>query len=297
MDITGIVNGLAGELVTHQGKLEGRAAGSHQAQTALESAADSVREQRDAQRKAAETLVDHWTSNTADAFEKKSAMLGKDLATTAEASAQAAKIVAEVIRSLDGRHTTVGDLISDFVTKASQFLKAGLAALGIAAPAGLMRVMASVSDLANRYIHESGGQLKEARAELEEAARKLRALQKELDADGVADPDRSGKKPAERGGEGGETGKEDGKDGPNSAKVEKILDNAREHLGYHEGPNNQNKWGPTGSPWCSFFATSMWQDAGVDVKDVRFHRGRLRMGTKTGHRLRPGSSLRTGTPR
>lgn len=267
MDVLGVVTGLAGELITHRGKLEGRAGEPQRAQAALESAADAVLEQCDVEKKESETALGHWSGDAAAGFEKKSKALRKDLTTTAEAATRAAKIIPEVASSLDGRHATVGKLIDEFMTKASQFLKAGLAAVGIAAPAGLMKAMAGASDLANRYIQESGGQLKDARAELEEAARKLRELQKEMDADGVADP----KKDEGKGEQGDDSGSDGGSGGDNNSdKVDKILDNAREHLGYQEGANNQNKWGPTGQPWCSYFATSMWEEAGVDINPSEY---------------------------
>jgi hypothetical protein len=98
-----------------------------------------------------------------------------------------AKIVSEVTEALPARNTTGGYLVDEFVTKASGPLKAGFAVAGIAVPGALLTAVGEVADLAGRYIKESGGNLNDARAEMEEAARKLRALEKDLNSDGVGD--------------------------------------------------------------------------------------------------------------
>ncbi|TNC23606.1 CHAP domain-containing protein [Amycolatopsis alkalitolerans] len=271
MDIAQIATLFAGEMKTHQGKLEGKAGEAQAAQTALESAAKAIMEQHDAQRKAAQSLLNHWDSKAATGFEGESAKLGDDLTTTAEASVRGAKIVSEVTQALSARHGTTGVLIDEFVTKAEGFLKAGYAMAGLAVPGVLLKALGEVTDLAGQYLKESTGQLKGARDEMEDAARKLRALEKELNHDGVADPGQAHHKPV--------PGKEHGhpkhhkgttKPSHHSKKVDEILAHARKNLGYHEGPNNRNKWGPTGQPWCSYFATSMWREAGVNIPKYGF---------------------------
>ncbi|WAL66448.1 CHAP domain-containing protein [Amycolatopsis cynarae] len=284
MDTATIATLFAGELKTHQGKLEGKAGEAQAAQTALESAARTIMEQHDAQRKAAHSLLTHWESKAASGFDGKSTKLGDDLTVTAEASARAAKIVSEVTEALAARHGATGALVDEFVRRAESLLKAGYALAGAAVPGALLKALGEVTDLAGRYLKESSGHLKDARGEMEDAARKLRALEKDLNSDGVADPGQAHHKPVHPGkghekephkGHGKEPhkghGKEPSKTDPShSAKVDKILADARSNLGYHEGPNNRNKWGPTGQPWCSYFATSMWRDAGVDIPKYGF---------------------------
>src|SRR5690349_2430322 len=96
---------------THQAKLAGNANEAQAAQTALESAARSIMERHDAQRKAAQSLLHHWEAKAAEGFEGESAKFGDDLTTTAEASARAAKIVSEVTHALGARHTATGALV------------------------------------------------------------------------------------------------------------------------------------------------------------------------------------------
>ncbi|GAA0517795.1 CHAP domain-containing protein [Saccharopolyspora thermophila] len=303
MDVSGIATRFAGELIAHRTKLEGKAGEAQNAQTALESAAKAIEEQRDAHRKAAQTLLSRWESNATAGFQKRTDRFDRDLELTAQASTKGAKIVAEVYQALEGRHNTVGNIVEEFITTATKLLQSGLAAAGITAPAGLMRAVAQVADLAGSYIKQSGGELKDARDEMVEAARKLRALQREVDSDGVADPRSEAKQPGKDTGkgEGGQKGKDERK---GSAKAEKILENARKHLGYHEGANNRNKWGPTGQPWCSYFATSMWQDAGVDIPKYGFSGDVYKWGEKHGtaydadalaKQARPGDALLFGS--
>ncbi|KAA9148162.1 CHAP domain-containing protein [Amycolatopsis acidicola] len=268
MDIASIATLFADEMKTHHGKLEGKAGEAQAAQNALESAARSVMEQHDTQRKAARTLMSHWESEASGGFEGKSAKFGDDLTVTAEASMKGAKIVSEVTGALSARHSATGGLVDEFVTKANGLIKAGFAMAGLAAPGALLKAMGEVTDLAGQYLKESSGQLKDARSEMEEAARKLRALEKDLNSDGVGDP---GKAQPHKPSQGKEKGKEKGKTKPgSSSKAGKILEHARKNLGYHEGPNNRNKWGPTGQPWCAYFATSMWREAGVNIPKYGF---------------------------
>jgi hypothetical protein len=98
---------------------------------------------------------------------------------------------------------------------------------------------------------------------------------------GAGDPGKAKRKPTtppgkgkdDHQGKGGDKSKDNKDKHPptkpsGSTKADKILDNARKNVGYHEGPNNRNKWGPTGQPWCAYFATSMWRGAGVNIPDA-----------------------------
>lgn len=271
MDTASIATLFAGELKTHHGKLAGKAGEAQSAQQALESAAHSIIDQHDSQRKAAQSLLTHWAGKAAGGFEGKSAKFGDDLTTTAEASARGAKIVSEVTGALSARHSATGSLVDEFVTKADRLIRGGFAMAGTGAPGALLLVIGEITDLAGDYLKETSGHLKGARDEMEEAARKLRALEKDLNADGVGDPGQAHHKTGHEQTKHPQEHHGHGKTKPSrSAKVDKILANARKNLGYHEGPNNRNKWGPTGQPWCSYFATSMWRAAGVDIPKYGF---------------------------
>lgn len=60
-----------------------------------------------------------------------------------------------------------------------------------------------------------------------------------------------------------------GEEPPNGETEDRILDVARDELGYEEGPGNENKYGPSAS-WCSSFATWVWRQSGVDIPSLPF---------------------------
>jgi uncharacterized protein YukE len=90
--------------------------------------------------------------------------------------------------------------------------------------------------------------------------------------------------------------------GADEAKTNKILDAARGELGYEEGPNNENKYGPPAS-WCSSFATWTWRQAGVDIPLLPFTGDVYNWGVEHGlaydsgnlGQARPGDVLLFGT--
>lgn len=300
MDVAAIATKFVGELTAHQGKLAGDAGGVQDARDALERAAEAARQQSDAQREAAETLLNGWQSKANDGFKQLTEKLTADLATTAEASTEAAKIVGEMSQALGGRHDTVGGLVGDFIEKSTQVLNAGLAAVGVDAGGGLMQAAAHLSDLAGGFIKDSGGELEQARDEMERAAQKLRELRQRLDGDGIADPpeDEEAGKPAE---DQDDSGPDGGKPG---STTEDILARARENLGFEEGPNDKNKWGPDGQPWCSYFATAMWKEAGVDIGSLGYSGDVYKWGQEHGtaydrdslaESAKPGDALLFGT--
>ncbi|MBB4684504.1 CHAP domain-containing protein [Amycolatopsis jiangsuensis] len=275
LDTAGVATSFADEMKTHHGKLRGKAADAQAAQHALQQAAHAVTEQHDVQHKAAHSLLNAWQSKAAPSFEKDSDKFGKELTVTAGASRKGARVVGEVTDALAGRHQATGKLIDEFVAKARKLIDAGYLLARNGSPAALLLAIGDVADLAGKYLKESSGHLKNARAEMEEAARKLRALQKELAHDGVADKGGAHTKPGhhekhEKHQKHAKHEKHHGTKPSHSKKVDKILDHARSNLGYHEGPNNRNKWGPTGQPWCSYFATSMWRKSGVDIPKYGF---------------------------
>jgi hypothetical protein len=274
MDTKEVARQFAGELITHHKKLKGNAQQAQAAQDALTTAASGVRGENDNQQKAARTLLTHWQGQSATQFDGKSKKLDTNLTTTAETSSAGAKIVDEVTDALAARHSAVGNLVDQFVADASRLLDIALTDLG--APAALIQAVGHVTDLANQYIKESAGHLKDARTEMADAAKKLRALQQKMDHDGIGNTGTVSHKPvtAPHKPKQPQPVKHPPAHDPthpaNSATVNKILADARKNVGYHEGPNNQNKWGPTGQPWCAYFATSMWRDAGVNIPKYGF---------------------------
>lgn len=48
-----------------------------------------------------------------------------------------------------------------------------------------------------------------------------------------------------------------------SSVRDKIVAAARSQIGYHEGANNCNKFGPC-EPWCALFASWTWRQGGID---------------------------------
>jgi cell wall-associated NlpC family hydrolase len=299
MNTTEIAKLFAGEMDTHREKLTGNARDAQVAQASLDSAAKSLLDQRAAQQKSASTVLSHWHSAGVEGFQARSAKLGADLRATASAGTDAASIVGEVTDALAGRHTTTQRLIDEFVRKAAKLLDAGLGATGAGAQAALVNAVGRVTDLAAGYTKESGGHLKNARDEMAEAAKKLHALRKEIDHDGISDATKhttthTSKTKHDK--------EKHTKPSNTSGKVHDILASARKNLGYHEGPGNRNKFGPA-APWCSSFATAMWRKAGVHIPLLPFtgdvytwgQRHHLAYGKHDLHQARPGDVLLFGT--
>lgn len=141
--------------------------------------------------------------------------------------------------------------------------------------------------------------LRRVDAELKEAATKLRALEREVEHDGIADPgDRRHR--GDRDGRGGDGTRPAG----TSQRARDIIAAARKELGTRENPpgSNRNPYGPT-APWCSSFATAMWRKAGVKIPILPFTGDVYNWGREHGKayggndldRVRPGDVLLFGT--
>ncbi len=82
----------------------------------------------------------------------------------------------------------------------------------------------------------------------------------------------------------------------------KILDVARNELGFEEGPGDENKYGPSAA-WCSSFATWVWRESGVDIPSLPFTGDVYTWGDERGlaydssnlSQTRPGDVLLFGT--
>ena len=134
---------------------------------------------------------------------------------------------------------------------------------GAGSQAALVRAVGQVVDLARDYTNESVKHLRRVQHQMKDAAQELGKLERHVEHDGFADPTRRKhhQTPAKHQGQ--------SRRRRSRASANKIKKMARSQLGYHEGPGNQNKYGPTG-PWCANFATWVWQKSGVDIGILPF---------------------------
>ena len=291
MDSQVIARKVAGQLIAHRNKLAGKAEDAHRAQHALETAARAVERHHADHKSTAATATSHWEGKAAAAFDHKARTMTKALGATAAASAKGASIVAATASSLDTNHRAVANLVDEYTTKATAILDGARAVQGAGQKAALLRAVGQVADLVRTYTNESVKHLRAVHREMKDAAEDLRKLERRVEHDGYADPGERKKKQPVHGGKGG-----------GGAVAKKVLDRARSQLGYHEGPGNTNKYGPTG-PWCANFTTWVWQKSGVDIGILPFTGdvygwGRdhgLAYGKNNLDQARPGDVLLFGT--
>lgn len=291
MDTTALAQAFAKDLIAHRNKLAGKAEDAVRAEYALHQVSTALDDQHDAYHKESAGVLDQWHGKGADGFKHNSAKLTKELKVTGAAGAAAEKIVAHVASTVDTGHTAVQRLVDEYTTKAKQLLDAGTAT---GTQAALMRAVGHAADLAPHYTRQSASTLRHVNAELEAAAKKLRALRKDLTHDGVLDKaaPAHAKQP-----HGGGTGKA-------SAKGKDIVHAARMEMGTRENPpgSNRNPYGPTAA-WCSSFATAMWRKAGVKIPVLPFSGDVYHWGQANGHaygknslhEARPGDVLIFGS--
>jgi cell wall-associated NlpC family hydrolase len=277
-------------MIAHRNALAGKADDAMRVQFALHQAGSALEDQRDATRTAAGKALGHWDGATSEQFERRSDRLAEQIRMTASISTQAEKVVAGASSALVTGHTAAQRLIDEYVTKATALLDKGVAS---GSRAALMKAVAAAADLEPGYTRESVRNVRRVKAELDEAKRQLRALERKIEDDGVADP-----REARRGGGGGTTK-------PSGSKVRKIVSAARGEIGVRETPpgSNRNPYGPT-TYWCSSFATAMWRRAGVDIPVLPFTGDVYRWGQRHGkaygngdlkQNVRPGDVLLFGT--
>lgn len=291
MDTTALAHSFAQDLVSHRNKLAGKAEDAVRAEYALHQVATALDDQHDAYHKESTTVLGHWDGHGSDGFKHNSAKLTKELKVSGAAGAAAEKLVAHVASTVDSGHTAVQRLVDEYTAKAKQVLDAGTAA---GTQAALMRAVGHAADLAPHYTRQSASTLRHVNAELETAAKKLRALQKDLTHDGVMDKAVATQTKKTHG---GSTGKA-------STKGKAVVHAARMQMGVRENPpgSNRNPYGPTAA-WCSSFATAMWRKAGVKIPILPFSGDVYHWGQENGHAYgknslhdaRPGDVLIFGT--
>lgn len=286
MNTREIAQRAAKDLLEHRAKLAGKTDEMHRAQQALEATAKAVTEHRDQHRTGADTATSHWNGTSATAFDRRAKRLTTSLDVTATAAGRGATIVASAAASVEGNRMAVARLVEEYTTKAAQVLDNGLRASGVGARTAMVNAAIEVRGMIANYTTESAKHLKTAQHELRELAQKLRALEREVEHDGIVDPKKK-QKPQ--------------RTDPHGVG-DKITAAARGELGYREGPNNSNKYGPAAA-WCSSFATWVWRKSGVDIPITPFTGDVYRWGQRhslaydAGHlkQAQPGDVLLFGT--
>ncbi|WP_156758326.1 C40 family peptidase [Actinokineospora pegani] len=307
MDTTRIARMFADEMVEHRNRLAGKAEDAQRAHDALTATQKVLAERRDRHRTGAAAATGRWTGRTADGFDKRAQRVTRIMGITGTAAADGAKIVAGTAATLDGGHKAVVRLLDEYTAKAARTLDVGLAVTGAGQRAAVLKAVGEVADMVRAYTAESAKQFRSVRGEMTEAAKRLKALERRVEHDGVTDPGQRRKplgaaknKPAKdpRPAGGGST-KASGKA---DSKAREITRLARTQLGYREGAGNANKYGPSAA-WCSSFATWVWRRSGVEIPLLPFTGDVYKWGQANGNsygrgelkQARPGDVLLFGS--
>ncbi|MEU5694620.1 CHAP domain-containing protein [Actinosynnema sp. NPDC020468] len=283
MDTRALARHFAESMIGHRDALAGKAEDAVKAQYALNRAASALHDRHEEHRAAGRTVLEHWRGAHSEGFAKRSAGLGEHLRATAEAAGDAERVVAGASSALTTGHTRAARAVEEYLGKARALLDQGV---GVGSQAALLKAVAAAADLEPRYTKETADALRDAREHLADAARRLRALGKDVAPDHVADA---------RGAVSPSAVKARG-------KARTILSAARKEIGTRENPpgSNRNPYGPTAA-WCSSFATAMWRKAGVDIPLLPFTGDVFRWGRKHGKAYtslsaaKPGDVLLFGT--
>lgn len=310
MNTREIAQRAAKDLLEHRHKLAANADDVQKVKQALEQAAKTITEHRDEHRTSAATATSHWDGKSATTFDHRATRMTTSLDVTATAAGKGAAILTAAAASVDGNRTAVNRLVEEYTTKAAQALDSGLSATGAGAKAAMIKAAGQVRELIAQYTTESAKHLGAAQHDLRELAKQLKALEREVEHDGIVDPRaRRPKKHPEPKHPQHPDQKHPHPKHPHDeqhtgthATQEKIKDVARSQLGYHEGPGNSNKYGPA-APWCSSFATWVWRKAGVNIPITPFtgnvyywgQQHHLAYDSHHLHQARPGDVLLFGT--
>lgn len=288
MDTREMARHFAESMIGHRNSLAGKAEDAVKVQYALNRTASGLTDRHEDQTKAAKTVLEHWKGDNSEGFEKRSNRLGRQLRVTADAARDAEEIVAGVTSALTTGHARARRAVEEYLDRASGLLDAGKA---VGTQAALLKAVAEAADLEPGYTKETRATVRHVRGEMEDAARKLRALEKEVEHDGIADS-----RPESR------RGRTQPSRARDRGRSRTIISAARRELGTRENPpgSNRNPYGPTAA-WCSSFATAMWRKAGVDIPVLPFTGDVFRWGQRNGKAYtslsaaRPGDVLLFGT--
>ncbi|MGW4115427.1 CHAP domain-containing protein [Actinosynnema sp. NPDC004786] len=281
MDTRAMARHFAESMIGHRNSLAGKAEDAVKVQYALHRTAAGLTDQHDDQRRAAKAVLERWKGDNSEGFERRSNRLARQVRVTADAARDAEKIVAGVTGALTTGHTRARQAVDEYLDKATRLLDVGKS---VGTQAALLKAVAQAADLEPRYTKETAEAVRHTRGELEDAARRLRALEKEVEHDGVAD---------------GRAERTRGRTRPSRARARgrsrTIISAARRELGTRESPpgSNRNPYGPTAA-WCSSFATAMWRKAGVDIPLLPFTGDVFRWGQRNGKAYTSLSAVRPG---
>lgn len=307
-----IAQQVADQLIAHRNKLYGKADDALRAHAALEATAKAITEHHGEHKTGAATATSHWDGKSAAGFDRRARRMTRSLEETASAATKGTTIVAATHASLDGGYTAVNRLVEEYTTRAARMIDAGRAVQGAGSRAAMMKAVAQVVDLVRTYTNESAKHLAGVQAQMKESAKQLKALEREVEHDGVADGRRARRKPGQDGRRrdagstkprGDQQTKPSGDQNTNSGLRNKIKKVARGELGYHEGAGNANKYGPKDA-WCSSFATWAWRKSGVKIPIMPFTGNVFNWGKEHGlaygndnlrKNVRPGDVLLFGT--
>jgi uncharacterized protein YukE len=179
----------AQQMQAHRNSLAGKAKDANEAHVALLDTAGAIGTHANEHADWAYTATERWTGRSADTFDRRAGRVDKHLEATAEAARKGATIVETAHARLVARHDAVARLIDEYVDRATRIAQVS----GAVSPGVVNKVQGEVRAMSNRYTRESAKQLVAAQAELKEAARQLRELERPVRHDGVADPDREPK--------------------------------------------------------------------------------------------------------
>ncbi|PPK64188.1 CHAP domain-containing protein [Actinokineospora auranticolor] len=285
MDTRQVARHFAAEMIEHRNRLAGKVGDAVEAEQAFTTVHTRLTEHQDNQRKSTSSLLSEWQGKASDGFAHQADRYGKYLESTADNAKKAARITKNAAHTLDAGHTAVTRLLDEYTEKAVRVLDAGLA---VGQKPLLLRAVAQVADLVQHYTAESTKHVAEVRSHLEAAATHLRSLHSPPPHPHSSPSSHPSPSPSPKGNH------------PNHSTASRITHTAATQLGYREGSNNANKYGPQAS-WCSSFATWVWRRSGVNIPLYPFTGDVFRWGQGKNlayhdlDKARPGDVLLFGT--
>lgn len=305
MDTRHIAQQFGQPLFDHRNQLVHAATGGVEAMGALAQLSKGLERDDHDLVAACRPVQESWHGIGADTFLRRTQEQKRVMKIVEGVTTDAEKVLSDASAELIAGQKEADRLVDEYLTHATQALDAGVAVNGTGASAALMHAVGQVTDtILPKYTTASAQNLRRTTSALAEAAQRIQRLVAKLHHDGFADPQPKAKphhdKPQSGGGH-----REVGGNGRSHASgtAAKVLDNARKNIGYRESGDNIDKFGAPGEPWCSDFATKMWQQAGVKIPHFPFSGDVYKWGEQHGqsygannlHQARPGDVLCFGT--
>ncbi|MBO0840466.1 MAG: CHAP domain-containing protein [Sciscionella sp.] len=244
-------------------------------------------------------IDEHWTGKAAEAAKPHGQVLNQHFYNSARDYHRANQFIGDSAGKIESGHKEVQLLIDTFNRQAEQYRSAVVNSGNSGAG---HKAIAALTKLAADYTRQTNDSVKKVHDHLTETAKEIDKLLPihHHEKHDVFVPGKPGSAGVHHGTHGT---KPSDKNDKHKALTNKILDKARKNLGYHETGNNIDKFGPPGQPWCSYFATTMWRDAGVKIPVTGFSGAVYDWGQQHGlaynaqhlHDVRPGDVLLFGT--